>query len=221
MVGKVALIWPTPWNTVPFEKLAVVRLAETFREEFCLLWLKLPLAFTLVSCTAYSSTLMMEANCTSEMPVDFQRTNRGYIQRDRNLYSHRYENLNCCTNFYVFLTPTMRITFHNSWFHHSHNFRWPKQNYETFHYAFSSLLPLSLLYLLRIFYSALCSHIHSFCVLLSSWRGNIHPIRACLCWTACISGVVWDFKRIVLFMQRVILHRTDAKGIAHYGLARL
>jgi hypothetical protein len=36
-------------------------------------------AFTLVSCSAYSSTLNMEAICYSETSVDFQRTTRRYI----------------------------------------------------------------------------------------------------------------------------------------------
>jgi hypothetical protein len=39
------------------------------------------LAFTLVSCSAYSSTQKMEAICSSEMSVDFQRTTRRYSQK--------------------------------------------------------------------------------------------------------------------------------------------
>jgi hypothetical protein len=42
--------------------------------------------FTLVSCLAYSSTLTMEAICSSETSVDFQRTARRYISKDRTLY---------------------------------------------------------------------------------------------------------------------------------------
>jgi hypothetical protein len=38
-------------------------------------------AFTLVSCSAYS-TLKMEAICSSETSVDFQRTKRRYIPED-------------------------------------------------------------------------------------------------------------------------------------------
>jgi hypothetical protein len=34
----------------------------------------LPPAFTVVSCFAYSSTLKIEATCSSEISVDFQRT---------------------------------------------------------------------------------------------------------------------------------------------------
>jgi hypothetical protein len=39
----------------------------------------LPFAFTLVSCSAYSSTLKMEATCSSKTSVDFQRNTRRYI----------------------------------------------------------------------------------------------------------------------------------------------
>jgi hypothetical protein len=42
-------------------------------------WLYLPLAFTLVSCLAYSSNHKMEAACSSETSVDFQRISRRYI----------------------------------------------------------------------------------------------------------------------------------------------
>jgi hypothetical protein len=36
-------------------------------------------AFKLVSCLAYSSTLKMEATCSSETSVDSERTARRYI----------------------------------------------------------------------------------------------------------------------------------------------
>jgi hypothetical protein len=39
-------------------------------------------AFTLVSCSDYSSTLKMEAIYSSETLVDFQRTTRRYIRED-------------------------------------------------------------------------------------------------------------------------------------------
>jgi hypothetical protein len=39
-------------------------------------------AFMLVSCSAYSSTLKMEAICSSETSVDFQRNARRYIPED-------------------------------------------------------------------------------------------------------------------------------------------
>jgi hypothetical protein len=53
----------------------------------------LPPAFTLVSCSAYSSTLKMEAICSSETSVDFQRTTQRYIPEDGTLHNHRCENL--------------------------------------------------------------------------------------------------------------------------------
>jgi hypothetical protein len=43
------------------------------------------LIFTPVSCLAYSSNLRMEATCSSETSVDFQRTARRYIPEDRTL----------------------------------------------------------------------------------------------------------------------------------------
>jgi hypothetical protein len=42
-------------------------------------WLCLQPAFTLVSCSAYNSTLKMEATCSSETSVDIQRTTWRYI----------------------------------------------------------------------------------------------------------------------------------------------
>jgi hypothetical protein len=45
----------------------------------------LPPAFTLVSCSAYSSTLKMEAICSSETSVYFQRTTRRYMPEDGTL----------------------------------------------------------------------------------------------------------------------------------------
>jgi hypothetical protein len=41
--------------------------------------------FTLVSFLVYSSTLKMEATCSSEMSVDFKRTTRRYISEDKTL----------------------------------------------------------------------------------------------------------------------------------------
>jgi hypothetical protein len=46
-------------------------------------WLCLPPAFTLVSCSSYSSTLKMEAICPSETSADFQRKTRHYVPEDR------------------------------------------------------------------------------------------------------------------------------------------
>jgi hypothetical protein len=47
----------------------------------------LPPALKLVSCTAHSSILKMEAICSSVTSVDFQRTTRGYISENRTLLS--------------------------------------------------------------------------------------------------------------------------------------
>jgi hypothetical protein len=44
-------------------------------------------AFTLVSCSAYSSILKMEATCSFETSVDFQQTTRRYILEDSTLLS--------------------------------------------------------------------------------------------------------------------------------------
>jgi hypothetical protein len=54
-------------------------------------------AFTLVSCSAYSSTLKMKAICSSETLVDFQRTTRRYISDDSTLHYHRCEILKSYT----------------------------------------------------------------------------------------------------------------------------
>jgi hypothetical protein len=43
--------------------------------------------YMLVSCLAYSSTLKMEATCSSEMSVHFERTKRRYIPGDITLYT--------------------------------------------------------------------------------------------------------------------------------------
>jgi hypothetical protein len=45
-----------------------------------------PPAFTLVSCSAYYSTLKMEAICSSETSVAIQRITRPYIPEDSTLY---------------------------------------------------------------------------------------------------------------------------------------
>jgi hypothetical protein len=47
----------------------------------------------LVSCLAYSSTLKMEATCSSETSVYFQRTTGRYIPEDGTFHDHRCENL--------------------------------------------------------------------------------------------------------------------------------
>jgi hypothetical protein len=62
----------------------------------------LPPEFRLVSCSDYSSTLKMEAVCSSETSVDFQRTTRRYIPQDRTLHNHRCENLKSYTVIFIF-----------------------------------------------------------------------------------------------------------------------
>jgi hypothetical protein len=42
-------------------------------------------SFMLVSCLAYFSNLKMEATCSSETSVDFQRTTRRYVPEDKAL----------------------------------------------------------------------------------------------------------------------------------------
>jgi hypothetical protein len=54
-------------------------------------------AFTLVSCSAYSSTLKMELIFSSETSVDFQRTTRHYIPENNTLYNHCCEHLKSYT----------------------------------------------------------------------------------------------------------------------------
>jgi hypothetical protein len=48
---------------------------------------------SLVSCSAYSSTLKMEAICSFKTSVGFQRTTRRYIPEDGTVHNHRCENL--------------------------------------------------------------------------------------------------------------------------------
>jgi hypothetical protein len=48
--------------------------------------------FMLIFCLNYSSTLKMEATCSSEAS-DFQLTTRRYIPEDRIIHNHRCENL--------------------------------------------------------------------------------------------------------------------------------
>jgi hypothetical protein len=50
-------------------------------------------AFTQTSCSAYSSTLKMEATCSSETLVDFQRTACRNIPECITLHNHRCENI--------------------------------------------------------------------------------------------------------------------------------
>jgi hypothetical protein len=54
----------------------------------------------LVSCMAYPLILTLEAKCSSETLVDFQRTARHYITDDRTRHNHRFENLRSYTDNY-------------------------------------------------------------------------------------------------------------------------
>jgi hypothetical protein len=56
-------------------------------------WQSLPHVFTLVSCSAYSLTLNMEALCSSEMLIDFQMTTRRCIPEDRTVHNHCCEDI--------------------------------------------------------------------------------------------------------------------------------
>jgi hypothetical protein len=60
----------------------------------------LPSAFTLVYCSAYSSTLKMEAIFSSETSVDFQRTIQRYIPEYSTLLNHSSENLKYYKNYF-------------------------------------------------------------------------------------------------------------------------
>jgi hypothetical protein len=54
----------------------------------------------LISCLAYSLTVKMEATCSSETSVDFQRTTSRYIPDYKVLHNHRCENLKAYTGSY-------------------------------------------------------------------------------------------------------------------------
>jgi hypothetical protein len=56
--------------------------------------------FMIISCLAYSSTLKMEAVCSSETSVDLHWTTRRYIPKDTTLHKHRCENLEAYKNAY-------------------------------------------------------------------------------------------------------------------------
>jgi hypothetical protein len=68
--------------------------------------------FSLVSCSAFSSTLKMEAIYYSETLLDFQRTVRSCISGDRSLHSH------CCESFKPCIIAT---AFSNSWLRFLHH----------------------------------------------------------------------------------------------------
>jgi hypothetical protein len=79
------------WYITPFSLLKVNRL------------------FTLVSSLPYSSTQKMEAICSSDTSVGFQRTTQRYIPKDRILHDYRCENLEPTYSFIVYLM-TLLVT---------------------------------------------------------------------------------------------------------------
>jgi hypothetical protein len=62
--------------------------------------------FMLLSCSAYCSALKMNATCSFETLVDFQRTIRSYILKVRTLHNHHRGNLKFCH--YILCNDTLR-----------------------------------------------------------------------------------------------------------------
>jgi hypothetical protein len=60
----------------------------------------------LVSCLVYTSTLKMEATCSSETSVDFQQNTQCYILEDRTLHNHRCETLKSSPNQFSYMSHT-------------------------------------------------------------------------------------------------------------------
>jgi hypothetical protein len=72
-------------------------------------YLCLPPTFMLVSCSAYSLTLKMEAICSAASSVDFQRTTQSYIPEDSKCGNYKFVYKNEKTNLFVYLrTERMR-----------------------------------------------------------------------------------------------------------------
>jgi hypothetical protein len=63
------------------------------------------------SCLANSSTLKMDATCSSKTSVDFQRTAWNYIPRDRTLQNHFSENLESYSIYVSLLTHLISSLF--------------------------------------------------------------------------------------------------------------
>jgi hypothetical protein len=51
--------------------------------------------FTLISCLPYSSTLKIEAKCSSETSVDFKQATQPYIPEHRTPHNHCWEDIKC------------------------------------------------------------------------------------------------------------------------------
>jgi hypothetical protein len=58
----------------------------------------LAVCFMLVSCLSYTSTLKMEATCSSETVVDFRQITWCNIPEDRTLQSNRMTSVLCPLN---------------------------------------------------------------------------------------------------------------------------
>jgi hypothetical protein len=85
------------WEITPRNPLEANRCVWwTRRLHLCLL----P-ASCVVSCLAHSSTLKMEATCSSETLIDFQRTARRPTPEDRTLHGYSCENLKSSSFFAV------------------------------------------------------------------------------------------------------------------------
>jgi hypothetical protein len=63
----------------------------------------------MVSSLAYSSTLKMEATCSSETSVEFQRNTRHYTPEDRTPLKHLCENLKSYNGFLWFPRTLQKI----------------------------------------------------------------------------------------------------------------
>jgi hypothetical protein len=61
---------------------------------------------------AYSSTVKMEVTCPSETSVDFHRTTQRYIQEDRILHKHCFENVKSNSRYRVHSSPPLDPTRH-------------------------------------------------------------------------------------------------------------
>jgi hypothetical protein len=61
----------------------------------------------LVSFLAYSSTLKMEATCSSETSIDFQKITLRFVSEGSTLHNHRWENLKFYMNIIMFAEVEM------------------------------------------------------------------------------------------------------------------
>jgi hypothetical protein len=70
-------------------------------------------AYTLVSCSAYFSTLKMEAICSSETSHNFQLTTRSYVPEDRTSllrFSSQFNKITRCCFRSCFNEITLKVT---------------------------------------------------------------------------------------------------------------